>query len=172
MRMSAGAKWYIVYTQPHAEVKAAAHLERQGFATYLPNYLKRRRHARRVDTVASPLFPRYLFVSVDIAAQRWLSIRSTVGVVCLLCSDGGAPTAVPDEVIEMVRREENELGYVKLPAQPKFATGDKVRIVDGVLFSRLGLFEGATDEQRVSVLLEFLGRKVRVVVDSESVAAA
>ena len=33
--------------------------------TYLPRYLKRRRHARRVDIVAAPLFPRYLFVAID-----------------------------------------------------------------------------------------------------------
>ena len=44
--------WYVVQTQPHAETKASLHLVRQGFATYLPRYLKRRRHARRVDTVA------------------------------------------------------------------------------------------------------------------------
>ncbi|MGH9550353.1 MAG: transcription termination/antitermination NusG family protein, partial [Terriglobales bacterium] len=50
-------KWYVVQTHPYAETKAAAHLGRQGFETYLPRYVKRRRHARRVNTVAAPLFP-------------------------------------------------------------------------------------------------------------------
>ena len=46
--MSAGAqRWYVVQSQPNSELKAAAHLDRQGFTTYLPRYLKRRRHARR-----------------------------------------------------------------------------------------------------------------------------
>jgi transcriptional antiterminator RfaH len=56
--------WYVVQTHPHAENKAAAHLQRQGFATYLPRYLKRRRHARRTEAIAAPLFPRYLFVAL------------------------------------------------------------------------------------------------------------
>ena len=55
-------QWYVAQTQANAENKAVAHLARQGFATYLPRYLKRRSHARRVDVVAAPLFPRYLFV--------------------------------------------------------------------------------------------------------------
>ena len=59
-----GPRWFVVQAQPNAEHKAVAHLNRQGFTTYLPRYLKRRRHARRMDVVAAPLFPRYLFVSI------------------------------------------------------------------------------------------------------------
>ena len=46
-------RWYVVQSQPNAELKAAAHLNRQGFTTYLPRYMKRRRHARRVEDVHS-----------------------------------------------------------------------------------------------------------------------
>ena len=68
--------WYVAQTHIHAESKATFHLERQGFGVYLPRYLKKRRHARRVDTVAAPLFPRYLFISVDSATQSstWSSL--------------------------------------------------------------------------------------------------
>ena len=82
-------RWYVAHTQPHAENKAAVHLGRQGFVTYLPRYLKRRRHARRVDVVSAPLFPRYLFVQIDTAVQRWRSIYSTFGVSQLVV------TAIP-----------------------------------------------------------------------------
>ncbi len=70
----AGSRWYVAQTHPRAEAKAAEQLSRQGFQAYLPQYLKRRRHGRRVETVTAPLFPRYLFVSVDLATQRWLTI--------------------------------------------------------------------------------------------------
>lgn len=72
--MPARSRWYVVQTQANAENKAVAHLRRQGYATYLPRYLKRRRHARRVDTVPAALFPRYVFVEIDMAVQRWRSI--------------------------------------------------------------------------------------------------
>ncbi len=57
--------WHVVQVHVHAEAKAQMHLARQGFETYLPRYLKRRRHARRTDTVAAPLYPSYLFVTFN-----------------------------------------------------------------------------------------------------------
>ena len=164
-------KWYVVQTHSNSEAKAIAHLRRQGFKSYLPRYLKRRRHARRVETVAAPLFPRYLFVSIDLGAQRWLSIQSTVGVARVLCS-GGAPTPIGGEVIDMLKREEDERGFLKLQARANFVSGDKVKVVDGAFCASIGLFESVTDDERVTVLLDLLGRKVRVVLDSGLVAAA
>lgn len=62
--------WYVAYTRFRGEYQAAAHLSRQGFQVYLPKYTKIRRHARRIERVASPLFPRYLFVAMDIEKAR------------------------------------------------------------------------------------------------------
>jgi transcriptional antiterminator RfaH len=165
------SRWYVVQTQSHAEGKAAAHLIRQGFEAYLPRYLKRRRHARRVETVAAPLFPRYLFISIDIAAQRWRSISSTMGVSRLVCN-GDQAAAVAEGVISALKGREGADGLVRLDPPPRFMQGDQVRIVDGVFSACLGLFEGMADCDRVAVLLDLLGRKVRVVVDELSVVAA
>jgi transcriptional antiterminator RfaH len=57
----------VVQTHSHADAKASWHLPRQGFEIYLPKYLKKRRHARRTQIVIVPLFPRYLFVAVDMS---------------------------------------------------------------------------------------------------------
>ena len=162
--------WYIVRTHARAEVKAALNLERQGFATYLPRYLKRRRHARRVEIVPAPLFPRYLFVAIDIAGQRWRSIQSTFGVAQLVCN-GDDPSAVSAAIVEELRQREDEKGFIQF-ARRGFARGEKIRVVEGVFSACLGLFEGMTDHERVTVLLDLLGRKVRVVMDRDAVAAA
>ncbi len=90
--------WYAVYTQPRNEERAQEHLARQGFEVFLPRYLKRRSHARRVTVAPAPLFPRYLFVSFDAAQQRWRAIRSTRGVIDLV-SNGETPVPVPETVI-------------------------------------------------------------------------
>jgi transcriptional antiterminator RfaH len=164
-------RWFVVQTQPNAEAKAVVHLNRQGFATYLPRYLKRRRHARRVDTVAAPLFPRYLFVEIDIAVQRWRSIYSTVGVSQLI-SNGDSPAAVPDDVVATLKAREDANGLIKLDQRPNLRLGDKIRIMDGVFCDCLGLYDGMPDSDRVAILLDLLGRKVRVLVDADSVTAA
>lgn len=169
--MSIGPRWYVVQTHPHSESKAGWHLGRQGFDTYLPRYGKRRRHARRVETVAAPLFPRYLFVSIDMATQRWRSIHSTIGVSRLVCN-GDEPAVLADGVVDGLRRRENEEGFVRLESRLRFAMGEQVRIVDGIFATCLGLFDGVSDGERVAVLLDMLGRKVRVVIDDLSVAAA
>jgi transcriptional antiterminator RfaH len=165
------ARWYVVQTQPNAESKAAAHLARQGFAIFLPRYLKRRRHARRVDVVAAPLFPRYLFVEVDIAKQRWRSIYSTVGVSRLICT-GDMPAPVPGHVVALLKQREDAAGFIRLDRQPRFRVGDKIRVLDGLFSDCLGLYDGMPDCDRVAVLLDLLGRKVRVLLDAEAVAAA
>lgn len=171
MSATAGRRWYVVRTQPQAENKAVSHLGRQGFETYLPRYLKKRRHARRVETVQAALFPCYLFVAIDRHAQRWRSIGSTVGVSHLVCN-GDEPAPVPDNVIAMLRGREDEQGLVCLPTHPAFSAGDRVRLLDGAFADCVGLFEGMKDIERISVLLDLLGRKVRVLLDVNSVAAA
>jgi transcriptional antiterminator RfaH len=163
--------WFVAHTHPHAEAKATAHLNRQGFEIYFPRYLKRRRHARRIETVSAPLFPRYLFVAIDLNMQRWRSIFSTVGVSRLVCN-GDEPTSVPNGIVEALKNREDASGFIRLDLRPRFRAGDKVRVLDGAFSSYLGLFEGMAERERIAILLDLLGRKVRVVLDADLVAAA
>jgi transcriptional antiterminator RfaH len=171
MTIAADVCWYVVQTHVHAEAKAAAHLARQGYSIYLPRYIKRRRHARRVEMVAAPLFPRYLFVAVDELTQRWRSIQSTIGVAHLV-RHGDVPALVPTEIVDELRGREDARGLIQLDLRPRFAPGDKIRVVDGVFSACLGLFEGMADNERVAILLDLLGRKVRVSLNGDSVVAA
>jgi transcriptional antiterminator RfaH len=164
-------RWFVTHTHPHAEGRATAHLNRQGFEIYFPRYLKRRRHARRIETVAAPLFPRYLFVAIDLNIQRWRSIYSTIGVSRLVCN-GDDPTPLPDGIVEALKAREDSSGFIKLERQPRFRPGDKIRVVDGAFSSCLGLFEGMAERERIAILLDLLGRKVRVILDADLVAAA
>lgn len=163
-------RWYVVQTQVNCEAKAAENLRRQGYDIYLPRYLKRRRHARKVDLVAKPLFPRYMFVAIDMAAQRWRSVQATIGVSRLV-ANGDEPAVVPLGVVRALRAREDAKGFFKLDA-PAFAPGDKVRVCAGAFMDNAGLFNGMADHDRVSILLEMLGRKVRVLLDADLVAAA
>lgn len=168
---SSAERWYVVQSQPNAEFKAVAHLNRQGFATYLPRYTKRRRHARRVEHVPAPLFPRYLFVRLDMATQRWRSISSTIGVSHLVCN-GDVPIPIAQDVVNALKAREDERGFVRLQLRPNFRAGDKVRVLDGLFAECLGFYDSMRDSDRVAILLDLLGRKVRVTVDADAVTAA
>jgi transcriptional antiterminator RfaH len=121
--------------------------------------------------VPAPLFPRYLFVGIDLGAQRWRSIFSTFGVSRLVCN-GELPAPIADQVVNGLKSREDASGYVRLAFRPNFRAGDKIRILEGAFADCLGLYEGMKDSDRVAILLDLLGRKVRVTVDVESVAAA
>ena len=120
--------------------------------------------------MAAPLFPRYLFVAVDITTQRWLAIRSTIGVTRLVC-DGDRPAAVPVGVLEALRRREDASGLVQLDHRPRFSPGDKVYVLGGAFQDCYGLYDGMSSNERVTILLELLGRRVRVSLDSDILIA-
>lgn len=171
MSTSCEGRWYVVQTHINAEARAASNLLRQGFEVYLPRYLRRRSHARRIEKVAAPLFPRYMFVNIDIATQRWRSVQSTYGVSHLVVN-GADPAPVEVAVINALKAREDASGFVKLEARPKFTIGEKVRVLAGVFAENLGLFDGMADRDRVAILLDLLGRKVRVSIEADMVAVA
>ena len=162
--------WYVVYTHPRGERLAFVNLRRQGIEAYLPQYLKRRRHARRTQWVPAPLFPRYLFVSIDIERTRWRAIHSTLGVHHLVCH-GDMPAPIPQGIIEGIQSRENGDGVVALAAPPLFKKGEVVQITAGALCDQVGLFDCSTDDERVVILLELLGRPVKVRVPAEAICA-
>lgn len=164
-------RWYVVSTQPRAEFKALANLRNQGYRAYLPRYLKWRSHARRREQVPAPLFPRYLFVALDVTRDRWRSIRSTMGV-CDLVAVGDRPAPVPPGVVEEILAQEDSRGYVTISRRTPFHKGAPLRVVDGAFADCVGLFEYEDDDERVIVLLELLGRQVRVRVPLTTVTTA
>lgn len=162
--------WCVVSTQPNAEEKAMFHLMRQGFNVLLPKHLKRRSHARKVEWVPRPLFPGYLFVKIDPSISPWRAIRSTVGALDVI-RFGEAPAPLPDEVIEEICARQDENGLVKTHDGTNFKPGDAVRVLQGALGEFEALFESADDRNRVTVLLNMLGRQVRAQVSKNAVFA-
>lgn len=164
-------QWFVAHTQPRAEVTALGHLLRQGFSAYLPRYLKRRSHARRNDIVAAPLFPRYLFVGFDAAVARWRAIRSTVGIADLVCQ-GDRPLPVSDSILAGIKAREGDDGMIILGRGVEWRQGDRVKITTGALAEQIGLFDRVADELRVIILMNLLGRDLRVTVARDHISAA
>jgi transcriptional antiterminator RfaH len=112
-------RWYVAQTQPQA--KASWHLRNQGFVVYLPRYMKRRRHARHVDWVSMPLFPRYRFIGMDLAVARWRAVHSTFGIARLICH-GDQPTPVPSGIVKTHQAREWD-GHRDAARHPAFREG-------------------------------------------------
>lgn len=163
-------KWYLVYCKPRQETVARDNLIRQGFETYLP-FMRdvRRRQGRRLKLI-SPMFPRYLFIHLNRDTDNWAPVRSTLGVVSIV-KFGHDPARVPDDLIALLRSHEDPQGIHILPAEG-YKPGSRVRITQGGFAGYEGIFQASTSRDRVTVLLDVLGRKARATVDSASIEPA
>ena len=116
------------------------------------------------------MFPRYVFVYLDPEKHQWRAIRSTVGVYNFL-SHGNKPIPVPAGVIDSIRYRENDQGLVIIGGDQCLNNGDKVRVTHGPMADKIGIFNHMDDQDRVFLLLDIMGREVRVRVSREVVAA-
>ena len=156
------ACWYLIHTKPAREAVAQANLVRQGYGVYYPRFLRPARvRGRWVDRVAS-LFPRYLFLHLDVGRQAMGPVRSTVGVASIV-RFGSDYTVVPDRVIESLRqRADPDTGLHRLGSQTPFEAGSMVRIIAGAFDGLEGVFQHESGHERVVVLLTVLGRSTPV----------
>ncbi len=154
-----GERWYAVHTLPFAEGRAEVQLNRQGFRTFQPRRHKTVRHARKLSTVEAPFFPRYLFLLLDVARQRWRSVNGTFGVSRLVMR-GDEPQPVPRGVVEALIAAADARGILQLAS--KLQVGGSVRLMAGPFAEHLAILDELDDSGRVRVLLDILGRQVAI----------
>lgn len=163
-------RWYLVYAKPKKEELARVNLERQGYPAYLPMMrTPRRRSGRRIIRV-EPMFPRYLFIHLNTDTDNWAPIRSTLGVVNLV-RFGMFPSPVPDDLVAALRARDNASGVQEIPLST-FKEGQRVRIEDGPFVGYEGIFLAHTSEERVTILLDIVGKQARAKVNVEHLGPA
>ena len=164
-----GKNWYVVHTQPACEARAGTHLTAQGYGLFCPSLRKTVRHARKSTVKLTPLFPGYLFLSLDLSRDRWRNINGTRGVVRLL-TQGDVPKAVPTGIIETLQARTDSQGALVLA--PALSVGQHVRITEGPLANLVGTLQRLDGTDRVQVLLDILGRSVPATVHARALDPA
>lgn len=157
--------WAVAMTRPNHEAIAAVNLQRQGFDFYYPRFKSQKRPSD--SPVIRPLFPRYIFVHIE---NMWRSITGTRGISYVLMGEGG-PLTVSDTVIKAIKGREVG-GLYQLVAPPRFQPGDTVKTIEGPLQGLPLIYEGMAGHERVKVLAELLGQKVKVTVEEKLLVAA
>lgn len=137
----------------------------------MPRYRRWIRTARRRLIVLRPLFPRYLFVGLDLSEMRWRPILSTPGVASLV-RVGDEPAVVAIDVIEALRHRERECAFDQIATAGHLLPGGTMRITEGPFRDLVGQLTRASEGDGVCILLELLGREVRAEVSRLTIAAA
>ena len=158
--------WYIVQFKRNSHRVATRNLTQQGFKTFLPLQSFTRKSKARFSTHIEPLFPGYMFVSINLNKEPWHKINSTLGVSRLICHDG-IPMKVPEEIVLALMSRCDSSG--KLLPPESLATGDSVKILSGALANFIATVETFDNEQRIWVLMEIMGQVTRVQVTLDQI---
>ena len=163
--------WYAVQIKPRQELLAEENLQRQSFNTYLPRIQVSRRVRKKKREVIEPLFPGYLFLSINLTQKDTTPIRSTRGVVGLV-KFGNQPRPVPDTIIQHLKQNEDAESGLHISAMPEFKKGDKIQIAEGPFEGLDGIFKKEKGEDRALILIDILGKQSMVTLKQNEIAPA
>lgn len=162
--LNQASHWYAIRTKPKQEDRASANLRAWQVQTFTPKLKERQTSGFGGQYVSKPLFSRYIFAHFD--ASRFLhQINYTRGVENVV-SFGGRPTPVDDRIIDLIREQVGEDGFVRLDEELQF--GERIRINCGPFKGLVGIFqENSNDTDRVRILIDAVKYQNRVVIDRE-----
>ncbi len=95
-------KWYLLYSKPRSEKKAAHELEIRGHQVYLPLQRTLRQWSDRKKWVEEPLFKSYLFVFTTLE-RNFYDILNVPGIVKFVNFEK-SPAIVDAREIDLVKR--------------------------------------------------------------------
>jgi len=148
---------------------AERNLQRQGFETFLPMQKITQRKASHFVSDAKPFFPGYMFVSVNSELSPWRTINSTVGVSRLVNFDGN-PKPLPLQLISGLMQR-CDAANTMIPLN-RFNEGDSVEMLTGPFANFIAKVDTIDPEQRIWVLMDFMGQKTRMQVTADQLQIA
>lgn len=157
--------WYCIHTRPKCEHSAASVLrELGGVESFCPRIRFQRSTRRGKVWFVEALFPSYFFARFD--ASQWLRAVKHSQNVIRVVEFGGVPIQVPDENIAQLRLQMH--GSEVHEVHTSIKVGDTVEVTEGPMRGLMGVVESLrSGEERVRILLDFLGRQSLVEVNAD-----
>lgn len=169
-------EWFCANTNPKAEHLATRELRAAGFDVFLPLGRSSTQLRGYSPSIASPLFPSYLFVAFDLAEDPWVTVNLTRGVRRLMPVHAEQPSSIPADIIEALQAQADDLGILDvgdaIETVIRHVPGSLLKVLEGPFQS----FVGQCVEhkgQRVALLLGLFGRPpVKISLRSDQVLEA
>jgi|SRR5215470_8757392 len=162
--------WYAIHTHPKQENRAESNLKAWNVEIFFPRIRDCRfnEFTSAPSYFVQPLFPGYLFARFALS-NLLHKVRFTRGVHSVVCI-GNAPAPVDDRVIEAIKAQIGDGGFVKVGADLKL--GAKVLIRAGPFKGLTGIFERETSAaDRIKIMLDCIYFQAHVEVEKTHVNA-
>lgn len=154
--------WYVFYTCPRAEKKVNKYLLSLGYQSFLPlkSEFKIWKNRQR-KLIESPLFPSYIFV---LATRNEIFDINKVYGICCCVTYAGVPAVISDnDILSLKIMQKMNVEVLK---NNDLCSGDKVRIVDGLLCGYEGVLIKIKGKEKFGVSISCVN--LTAVVDLES----
>jgi transcriptional antiterminator RfaH len=163
--------WYAVHTKPFAEELAAFNVGRLGLQVFFPKLERQKLLLGVPRKTIKPLFPGYFFARFT--PCHYLHVIHYARGVRSVVGPGDTPWPVDEEIIYAIQSRQGNEGYVHLE-RVALRAGDRVIITQkGSLHGVSGVFERELDDQqRVTILLEAIHYRARMIIEARHVQAA
>jgi len=162
------SKWLLVYTKAKEEQRAKTNLENQGFRTFLPmiTFVKMNRSK---STTVEPMFPRYLFIKLNLEKDNWTLIKSTRGVSHIVVF-GQRFAEIPDRVVAHLKSgaDKNDIFKQAIKRQ-EFEKGDTLIIAQGIFKDKEATFLSKKSKERVRILLRFVNHLITTEIAASDI---
>jgi transcription antitermination factor NusG len=149
--------WYVIYTKPKNEIKAASRLKALGFDVYCPTRTEMRQWSDRKKKITVPLFSCYVFIKTD--AKNKNKVFEVPGVIGFL-SWLGEHAIVKQVEIDAIREWNDAEGTTKVWCE-ELTVGDRVYIASGAFENQEAIIK-ETGRNQLKLLLPNLGFAVCV----------
>ena len=162
--------WYVALLKPNGFERAVTNLTRQGFETFMPMQKKTVRHARQLTDVFRPVFPGYIFIQLGQKQTDWRKVNSTFGVSRLVSFRAQKPAVVPEELMRALMQRCDGQSALRPPDDLK--AGEAVKMMSGSFAEFVGEIEAFVAADRLRILFDFMGQKIRLDVPTGDVERA
>jgi transcriptional antiterminator RfaH len=152
-------EWFVLQYKANSYHQAVKNLKHQGFETFLPLHNNTSQKKSRFVKTIKPLFPGYMFISLDKTKSNWHKINNTYGVSRLVTFNSTL-RPIPSTFVDILKKRYDLSG--KLLSLKKFTKGDQVKVVNGPFTDFIAIVETYGEDQRIWVLMDILGKDTKI----------
>jgi transcriptional antiterminator RfaH len=162
--------WYCIHTKAKSEHIAAGMLRSlEGVEAYCPRIRYQKSTRRGKVWFVEALFPRYIFARFDVKTMM-RAVKHTLNVIRVVEFGDQGPVPIADAIIAELQAEMDHEEVVEV--RRSIEVGDEVELTEGPMRGLKGVVQAMLSSQdRVRVLLEFLGRTSAVELDIDKLLA-
>jgi transcriptional antiterminator RfaH len=158
--------WYLLYCKSREEERAVQHLQNQGIESFYATKAVKKIRKGIKSVKLEPLFPNYLFVSLDPSTANFNAIRSTRGISSFI-RFGKTHAVIADNLINRLRAK-LEVINTDIDEQYIPKKGDVVEINDGIYQGLTAIFKISDGLERSVLLIKLIEQQAELTIDNKA----